>query len=355
MLSLTGRPLLLLAVAGAVLTLLAAVLLAVRRNDRPLGRRLLLRGAPVAVLVVLAQALAVSAFALEVNRQYAFYTSWADLTGGVTQGTAIQTNGLLTSGQGALHVVTVHNRRYGRDDQLMVWLPPQYSDPAFATHRFPVVMFLSGQPSSPQTVFRQFHFGSTATKAIAQGRTPPFVAVFPTLMVAPPRDTECTNVPNGPAAENWLAYDVPGYLAAHYRVRPVGKAWSAMGWSTGGFCAAKLVAAHPDRFGSAVNFGGYYQPIVDHTTGNLFGGRKELRWHNSPLWLYDHRSGLHGSRLLMIAGKQDHETWRSTSLMIRKTAGDPAVSHIAFPVGGHNYRNYSAYLPAALSWSASTW
>ncbi|QWZ09960.1 hypothetical protein KRR39_09645 [Nocardioides panacis] len=41
--------------------------------------------------------------------------------------------------------------------------------------------------------------------------------------------------------------------------------------------------------------------------------------------------------------------------MIRTTAGDPAVAHISFPRGGHNYRNYASYLAPALVWSAAGW
>ncbi|MEO7942084.1 MAG: hypothetical protein ABIR34_01655, partial [Marmoricola sp.] len=134
-----------------------------------------------------------------------------------------------------------------------------------------------------------------------------------------------------------------------------GKAWTAIGWSTGGFCAAKLVTSDPGTFGSAVSLGGYYQPVQDSTTGSLFGGRKRLALQNSPEWLYLHHGGLRGSRLLLVAGQQDKETWAPTAQMIRATSGDPAVAHISFPQGGHNYHNYASYLAPALAWSAAGW
>ena len=355
MFDLTGTPLLVLATTAAVLALLGAVAVALLRSDQPLRRRLVARALPIGALVLVGQLLAMSALALGVNDQYVFYSSWADLTGHVSQGAAITTQGLIGTGEGQVRTATMRKPAVGRDDRMMVWLPPQYSQPAYAHHRFPVVMFLSGQPSSPQTAFHQFAFGSTAAAAIAQHKVQPFVAVFPTLMVDPPRDTECTDIPNGPQAESWLARDVPAYLTSHYRVAPLGLSWTVMGWSTGGFCATKLVAGHPQEFGSAVSFGGYYQPLQDHTTGSLFAGRRQLMWHNSPQWLYLHGGGLQGSRLLMVAGKQDRETWSSTASMIRTTAGDSAISHIAFPEGGHNYRNYAAYVGPALAWSSASW
>ena len=360
MFDLTGTPVLVLAVVGALLVVVAAVLVVVRRPGPPgLGRRVLTRAVPVALLVVLAQVLAMTALALEVNDQYLFYTSWADLTGHVSQGTAIRTGGLVDHGQGRVEVMTVHAHRAGRDDQVLVWLPPEYDEPAYRTHRFPVVMFVAGQPSSPQIAFHQFDFAHVATQEIAAHRAAPFVAVFPTLMVSPPRDTECTDVPGGPQAESWLSRDVPAYVQQHLRVQPPGAGWSAMGWSTGGFCAAKLVTSQasgqPRTFSSAVSFGGYYQPLEDHTTGSLFAGRAHLREENSPQWLYRRSGGLHGSRLLMVAGQQDKETWASTQRMIQVASGDPSVAHVAFPVGGHNYRNYASYLPAGLDWAARSW
>lgn len=360
MLELTGTPVLVLAVVGALLMVVAAALVVVRRPGPPgLGRRVLTRAVPVAGLVVLAQVLAMTALALGVNDQYLFYTSWADLTGHVSQGSAIRTGGLVDHGQGRVEVMTVHARRAGRDDQVLVWLPPEYDEPAYRTHRFPVVMFVAGQPSSPQIAFHQFDFAHVATQEVEAHRVAPFVAVFPTLMVSPPRDTECTDVPGGPQAETWLSHDVPAYVQQHLRVQPVGAAWTAMGWSTGGFCAAKLVTsptnAQPRTFSSAVSFGGYYQPLEDHTTGSLFAGRARLREENSPQWLYRRFGGLHGSRLLVVAGREDRETWASTQRMIQVASGDPSVAHVAFPVGGHNYRNYAAYLPEGLDWAARSW
>jgi hypothetical protein len=356
MFALTGRPLLVLAVVGACAAVLAAVLVAVlgsRGSGR--GRRLLLRGAPVLVLAVLAQGLAVLSFALDVNDRYAFYTSWADLTGHVTQGAAISTHDLVAPGEGRAVVMTVRHPSVGRDDQVIVWLPKQYDEPAYAHHRFPVMMFLAGQPSSPELAFTQFGFARDATQLIAAHEVPPFVAVLPTLMVSPPRDTECTDVPGGPAAETWLSTDVPHFMTTHFRTAARGRDWSVGGWSTGGFCAAKLVTSHPAWFSSAVSFGGYYQPITDHTTGSLFAGRRALKHHNSPQWLYGHLGGLHGSRLLLVAGRQDRESWLSTRKMLRASYLDPAVSSISFPDGGHNYRNYSAYLPQGMVWSARGW
>jgi S-formylglutathione hydrolase FrmB len=359
MLGLTSPTLLVLSIVAAVLAVIAVgVVVTAHPVDGSLGRRLALRTAPVVALALVGQACAVTAVALAVNNSYGFYTSWGDLLGGPAGNTPIRTGGLLAAGQGTVHVSTVHAHAAGIDDRVLVWTPRQYAAATAAGRPLPVVMFLPGQPSSPIGTFRHFDFGRIASRLIDAGTVPPFVAVFPTLMIAPPRDTECTDVPDGPQAESWLENDVPAYVTAHYRVLPPGPAWTVMGWSTGGFCAAKLLTAHPTQYSSAVSFGGYYQPLEDRTTGNLFAGVRQLELRNSPLWLYreDQRhGGLGRARLLMVAGRQDKETWPQTRVMINAARDDPAVARIAFPFGGHNYRNYRNYLAAALTWSASGW
>ncbi len=359
LLSLTGRPLLGLMVVLAVVVPVVAVVVLSRRPPAAAEAGAGVTGRVVRVagrigLVLLSQLLAMSALFLAVNNQYGFYTSWADLTGQQAQSAQIQTNGLVKpgSGAGSVQVLPVPGAAHRSADAL-VWLPPQYREPSYANTRFPVVMFLPGQPSTPQAVFQHYDFATIANREIKAGRIKPFVAVFPPLMTDPPRDTECTNVRSGPQAESWLAVDVPAALTAHYRVEKPGPRWSVMGWSTGGFCAAKLLLRHPHQFAAAVSFGGYYDPLTDHTTGNLFGGSAKLRNENSPRWLYTHNRGLAGGRLLMVTGKQDSFAWKSTQQMLAISRGDKNVAVLPFADGGHNYRNYRSYLSPSLQWLAA--
>lgn len=355
MLSLTGRPLFLLMVVLAVVVPVIAVVVLSRRHAAPAGRRLGVgRVAGRVALVLLSQLLAMSALFLYVNNQYGFYTSWADLTGRQTQSAKIQANGMIKAGGGAgtVEVMSVHGAAAQTTADTLVWLPPQYSDPGNAHSRFPVVLFLPGQPSTEQAVFKHYDFATIASAEIQAGRIKPFIAVFPPLMTHPPRDTECTNIPGGPQAESWLSGDVPAAVAARYRAEPPGPRWSVMGWSTGGFCAAKLLLNYPQKFAAAVSFGGYYDPLTDSTTGNLFGGSAKRRDENSPRWLYTHHQGLAGGKLLMVTGQQDHYAWQSTQQMLAVSRGDKNVAVLPFATGGHNYRNYRAYLAPSLQWLA---
>ncbi len=340
--TLTGEPLLVLAVTLAVLGPVALTVW--WRRARP---RTWLGMASRFGAVLLCQILAVGGLFLWVNNQFGFYTSWSDLLGQADRGAAITSNGLLHPGQGRMQIVTISGGAgaNGRH-QVLVWLPPQYDQAQFRNVRFPVVMVLPGQPSTPQAMFKHYSFASAATSEIAARHVRPFIAIFPPLMTSPPRDTECTNVPGGPQAESWLSHDV--YQGIQNQLRVSASPWMIMGWSTGAFCSAKLLLQHPGQYQAAVGFGGYYAPITDRTTGRLFRSKSAIR-ENSPMWLYQH-GGLHQRKLLLVVGRQDRESYKPTQQLLTASAGDPDVSSLIFRTGGHNYRNYRAYLPTALRW-----
>ena len=353
--SLTGLPLFALLVALAILIPLALALTWSSRPHGVLGRALRF------IAMVIAQVTAVAAVGVWANNTFGFYDSWADLLGGSQAGALhAEANGPLpVSGiNGRVIALTVNGKASRASGIVLVWLPPQYGEPAFKTTRFPVLLMLPGQPSTPEGVFSQFQFGQQATRAIRSHAVKPFVAVFPPIMIAPPRDTECTNVPHGPQAETWLASDVRNAVLRHVRVTQDGKQWSVAGWSTGGFCAAKLLLRHRTDFNAAASIGGYFDAETDPSTGNLFDGSTQLRQQNAPIWLIRQPGNL-DANLLIVVSKVDRSSYNGvhyadSKQMIAQTRGYPNVATILLPSGGHNYTVYRATLPAVLAWCART-
>lgn len=346
---LTGTPLLLTVGLLTILAPIAAVWF--WRRSRPyVGARRVIQMVLRVSAVFGCQILAVALTFLAVNNSFAFYSSWGDLFGVSTPASKITTSTLLRPGEGSVDVITVSGGPSKATGQILVWLPPQYSQPAYARTKFPVTMVLPGQPSTPEVMLSHFNFGETATQAIRDHRAKPFIAVFPPLMTNPPRDTECTNIPQGPQAETWLTNDVRQAVLTHFRVSTDTKQWSLIGYSTGAFCAVKLVLSHPTLFQNAAGLGGYYSPLTDHTTGNLFHGSKVQFDDNSPLWLYQRNGLAPDHRMLLISGRQDNDSWSQTQKMLQATRGNPAVSSLSFATGGHNYRNYRNSMAQVLQW-----
>jgi enterochelin esterase-like enzyme len=353
--SLTGRPLLVLLAALAILVPLGLALTWPRRSGG------LLHASLGFVAMVVAQLLAVAAVGVWANDTFGFYDSWSDLMGGSQEGSVkAKANGPLPLGgaDGRVVALTVNGRASGASGIVLVWLPPQYDQPGFKTTRFPVLMMLPGQPGTPEGVFSQFQFGRQAAQAIRSRAVQPFVAVFPPLMIDPPRDTECTDIPNGPLAETWLATDVRTAVLRHIRVAPDGNQWSVTGWSTGGFCAAKLLLRHRHEFNAAASIGGYFTAGTDRTTGNLFNGNGQLRRENSPSWLI-RQPGQSSAKLLVVVSEADVHSYAGghyadSKQMIAETRGYPNVATILLHSGGHNYTVYRQTLPGVLAWCAKS-
>lgn len=353
MLDLTSTSLLALTISGAILSVAALVALSLRSVPHGVVKKGVHALSTVAAACV-GQLFAILSVALIVNNSYGFYTSWTDVVGNIPPTATISAAGLVPSSQGTASVFYLRNLDHATNDHVIVWLPPQYRNPAYAHYRFPLVTFLPGDPGSPLVTFQQFEFAAAANRAIESGQVPPFVGLFPTMTIQPGHDTECTDIPRGPRALNWLADTVPQYVQRHFRVMPPGAAWTAMGFSTGGFCAAKLVLRYPRLFGSAVAFGAYYTPIVTAPLARFFTKDPAAMNANSPLWLY-RRNGLGVDRLLVVSSRQDASSWPESRAMLAAANGDAAVSGLVFPQGGHNFGDYRAYLGAALAWSAQTW
>lgn len=349
MFDLTGRPLFVIAVLGAIaLPVVAAVLWthASRPGATPRPHQRL-RAVGRLLALFLAQALACLALFLHVNNVFGFYASWDDLLGIGGQGPARVSAQGVDAGQGRFQAFPIRGAAARGD--VLVWLPPGYDDPANAQVRYPVVMFLPGVPSTPANLNRQFDVGAQASKAILSMTVKPFIVVMPPAIIAPPRDTECMDVPRGPQAESWLVRDVVDGIVRGYRAVEPGPQWSLMGWSTGGICSTKIALRFPTRFGAAVSIGGDSEPYIDNTTGDLFGGSQQLRNENTATWLYkQHKT--RGVKLLLIAGKQDRSSWPSTQKLVNLAKGDPNVSLLTFPTGGHNLNGYRPLVPQMFAW-----
>jgi S-formylglutathione hydrolase FrmB len=167
--------------------------------------------------------------------------------------------------------------------------------------------------------------------------------------VAPPRDTECTDVPNGPQAETYFAEDVPAALASVYRTAEYASGWSTMGDSTGGYCAVKLAMRHSDRYSAAVSLAGYYHALQDITTGDLYGHSRPYREANDLLWRLRHLPPPPVA-LLLTTSRVGEKNYPQTRRFLALARPPTRVASITLPFGGHHFSTWQRELPAALHW-----
>lgn len=328
---------------------------------------------PAAIAVVLvAQASAVAAVAVDVNRDYGFYPDWASLFGTgvappvVAKGVRLGLNGQPVphrpilrvpepaSGTGRYEQVTIKGKVSGVTQRVVAWLPPQYGDRRFSKTRFPVVMVLGGAYRPVSLVVQRLNLARTASQEIKAGRVQPFVALFPEINVALPLDTECTDVPGAPEAFSWLDRDVPQWAISNLRVSRDSRQWSVMGWSTGGYCAALLHLRDPSRFNAAASIEGYYNPEPDGTTGGLSGALQQdplLAQQYSPTWLIEHQPPLTTHLLVMTSIKDPQSKAQSLQFLAREK-NVPGVQPYVLQNVGHSLDTFAAVLPPVLGWLA---
>jgi len=324
--------------------------------------------------VLLAQATAISAVAVSVNRDYGFYPTWSSLWGTPTAppvvvagarlglGAVVGTRRRLlplTSGPasdiGRYDQITLKGPQSGISQTVMTWLPPQYHDRRYAKTRFPVVMVLGGAEVHIHFVVDRLNFATTASAEIRSGRVAPFVAVFPEMNVAMPVETECTDYPGGPQAFTWLNQDVRNWATRTLRITTDGRRWSVMGWSTGGYCAALLHLREPDRFGAAASVEGYYIPGPDASTGNLGQLLKQyptLAQQSSPTWLIEHRPPPR-VHLLVVDSNTDPTSYPQALRFLRREQNVPGVQPYIVQNLAQSLDAYTVVLAPVLGWMAA--
>jgi enterochelin esterase-like enzyme len=371
--SLTGTPVLLLAVLTALLSPLLTAALWNRVRGTPATRLLQRLG-----LLFTCQVTAVVVAAVLVNNAFSLYDSWSDLVGQnpvAADPIPYQSKGTAKEGTGtgrygaAAHPVdipglpplpaakpggrlveeVVTGPRSRIRAKIWILLPAGYDDPANAGRRYPVIEFLPGYPGTPTTWLHALRLQEVADAEIAAHRVQPFIAVLPTMNVAMPRDTECTDIPHGLQVATWLGSDVPRIVAQQTRTLPLGKGWGVTGYSTGGFCTAKLLLTFPGTFHAGAVLAGYFTTGTDTTTGDLFGGSAAVRQANDPIWLVSHRP-TPPSHLLAVYSTADPATNLQTQQFLAAARPPLQVEQLRLTKGGHNTGVWLAVEPQVLGW-----
>ncbi|MFG2773688.1 alpha/beta hydrolase [Streptomyces sp. NPDC048350] len=361
---LTSNKVLALAVVVAVVLFAATVWLWPR----------LARGGVKAVLgrvgLLLATQLALFAsVGLAANNSFLFYGSWADLLGqeqdmGVVVDHSAGSKDVKVVGKQALDVpgasrpsvggqiqkVVITGRKSGIDAPAYVYLPPEYFQKEYAASAFPASVVLTGYPGTAENLLKGLKYPKTAFTQAKEKKMRPMILVMLRPTVAPPRDTECVNVPGGPQTETFFAEDLPKAVSETYRVGTKARNWGFMGNSTGGYCALKIALHHPDRFAAGAGFSAYYRAAEDVTTGDLFHGDDKARKRADLLWSLDRLPQGASSSFLVTTSKQGEGNLRGTLDFIKKVKAPARVSSITLESGGHNFNTWNREIPPGLVW-----
>ncbi|MEV7090875.1 alpha/beta hydrolase-fold protein [Streptomyces sp. NPDC093085] len=360
---LTSRKVLALAVLAAVFLFVATIWLWPRLS-RPTARAVLGR-----ISLVLATQVAIfAAVGLLANQYFLFYGTWGDLFGkeqelGTVVGAAADgkhvavmdtqrtgvPGGARSAVAGEIQKIAVSGQSSGIDSTAYVYLPPEYFQKGFENQSFPAAVVLTGYPGVAENLIKGLNYPSTAWNLAKQGRMQPMILVMLRPTVAPPRDTECVDVPGGPKTETFLAEDLPRAVSKAYRVKSAARNWGIIGNSTGGYCALKIAMHHPERYSVGAGLSAYYKAAEDPTTGDLFHGDQGLRNRADLLWSLDHLPQGNTS-LLVTSSLKGERNLRDTRTFMKKVKAPAKVSSIILDNGAHNFNTWRREIPPALEW-----
>jgi S-formylglutathione hydrolase FrmB len=253
------------------------------------------------------------------------------------------------STRGRLESVVITGSGSRLSTQAYVYLPPQYFWRSWAHRRMHAVEVLTGYPGSVTSLLTRMNYPQMALTALQRHRTTPMVYVLADSTVAAPRDTECTDVPNGPQVQTFLSEEVPSAVAGALRVHR--RDWGIIGTSTGGYCAAKILMNHDAVFRAGVSLSGYFYARQDMTTGSLWGGSLRIQHLNDPEWMLAHHPAPPVS-LFIGVGKQEtrRDGYPDAVRFLREVRPPMRVTAMIEPQGGHNYRTWNREIPVALHW-----
>jgi enterochelin esterase-like enzyme len=315
-----------------------------------------------------------AAFGLFANQSFGFYGSWADLFGTETAlGVVVdhdtpdgrvqvtESRRLNVSGDaspetgGRVDKVTFRGPVSRIAGPGYVYLPPEYFQPRYAERQFPAALVLTGYPGTTEALINGLKYPQKSQKLVKEGKMRPTILVMMRPTVAPPRDTECMDIPGGPQTETFFTQDVPKAVAEHYRVGTQARNWGVIGNSTGGYCALKMAMRHPGAFSAAAGLSPYYKAPIDPTTGDLFGGSRQLARENNLMWRLDHCPAPPVS-LLVSSSERGEKNYAATMRFVGKVRelngrGEPTrISSMILGTGGHNFNTWKREVAPALEW-----
>ncbi|WP_035796018.1 alpha/beta hydrolase [Kitasatospora mediocidica] len=364
---LTGTPFLLLTIILVPVSILVALLFWGR-----VGGPKAVQAVTRLIMLLFCQATAVLMVFVLVNNANLIYGSWDDLLGTSNHVRAVPVPPSdATLGQGGtsgdakpakvlqqfkgvgdpvvpsdVQTTELKGRLSGVDGEVLVWLPPQYNDPAYKDKNFPVVELLPGFPGSSKTWFGTLRVSDQLKPLMQSGEVAPFILVSPrTQLMNDGSDTGCADVPGKVNADTWLSRDVPQMIMDNFRADPSSDRWAVAGYSAGAHCADRLALEHPNRYRAAISMSGYNDPTAE--AKSLTAKDPHLAEISNPLYILTHAPQPPKVALFQSGAKGDgYESGQA----LAKAAKAPTTVTVTESTSGHDRDVWGPMVPVIFKW-----
>ena len=223
-----------------------------------------------------------------------------------------------------------HSTAMGEDRHFLIYLPPSYDLKAAARRHYPVLYLLHGDPGGPSD---WVEFGATGVfdTGITAGVIPETIVVFPNGNGHVTAAAQWANRFDGRDRIEDAVLELVDQVDLDYRTVPDAAHRLIGGLSSGAFGAANIAARHPNLFGIAMSFSGYFV-----ARGPVFGGISTYIRSNSPYYIVQDAPAARTVRYILVVGNRDpvyQQTNRSFAAVLSQMGAPFDLNVLA---GGHS-------------------
>lgn len=233
---------------------------------------------------------------------------------------------------GEVRKETYHSAAMGEDRHFYIYLPPSYSVNSGARRHYPTIYLLHGDPSNSGEWLR---YGTPAVfdAGFAHGDLPETILVLPDGTGHVTVATQWANRRDGRDRIEDATLELVAYVDQHYRTAAEPQYRVIGGLSSGAYGAVNIAARHPDVFGVAMGFSGYYV-----ATGPVFGFDRAYIDSNSPTVIVQRTVAARTVHYILTVGSADPYRGSTEAFLQQLRRFGVAADFELIPGGGHGGR-----------------
>ena len=220
----------------------------------------------------------------------------------------------------------------GEHRHFFIYLPPTYNLRSAAHRNYPTIYLLHGDPSNSGEWLR---YGTPAVfdAGFAHGDVAETILVMPDGTGHVTAATQWANRRDGRDRIEDATLELVAYVDQHYRTAADRQYRVIGGLSSGAYGAVNIAARHPDVFGVAMGFSGYYV-----ARGPVFGSDRAYIDSNSPTVMVQRSAAARTVHYVLTIGSADPFRTSTEALAQQLRRLGVAVNFEVIPGGGHGGR-----------------
>jgi enterochelin esterase-like enzyme len=227
---------------------------------------------------------------------------------------------------------TYYSAAMGENRQFYIYLPPSYGLRSAARRHYPTLYLLHGDPSNSGEWLR---YGTPAVfdAGFAHGDLPETILVMPDGNGHVTAATQWANRRDGRDRIEDATIELVAFVDQHYRTAADRQYRVIGGLSSGAYGAVNIAARHPDLFGVAMGFSGYYV-----ARGPVFGADRAYADANSPTVVLQRSAAARTVHYVLTVGAADVYRPSTEGFAKELRRLGVATNFDLIPGGGHGGR-----------------